>query len=490
MPASAEGPPTVTIRVDAAHPGRTIPQDFFGLSFEADLMHRPWIDPATGNVDELLKNLGTGNIRFSANQVDRTAWMPDPSAPVPTWAKGQQVTPEDLSRVGALSRSTGWSVDLGLNLGHFDPAAAADQAREAQKRIGDSLRSVQIGNEPNFYALAPLLKAGERRPYTPKTYIRDTRKYRDAIRAAAPGIAIEGPDTAGASIGNKIVDPLLSALLMAPWLDPYAAAFGSESKYLNHHYYPFINTKRLGFPDALVNALGGPPTIDKLMSRENARKQTAFLREFTALADRAGLEPRLTETNAVAKEGKEGVTNSFGAALWTVDFLMSAAREGVTGMNLHNQPADCESYSLVCFADDTAQRAGRAQPNPNYYAMLLVSRLSGGRILPATVESGPAHVSAYAVRMPGGGVEVVVNNLDKTFAGDVDVQITGAETGPASVVRLTAASPEATSGTEFAGATVAEDGTFTPGRAENAPGVNGRYEIRVNESSAVLLTVD
>lgn len=158
-------------------------------------------------------------------------------------------------------------------------------------------------------------------------------------------------------------------------------------------------------------------------------------------------------------------------------------------MNLHNQPADCESYSLVCFADDAAQRAGRAQPNPNYYAMLLVSRLAGGRILPVTVESGPAHVSAYAVRMPGGGVEVVVNNLDRAFAGDVDVRITGAASGPASAVRLTAASPEATDGAEFAGAQVAEDGTFAPGRGEDVPGANGRYGIRVDGPSAVLLTV-
>ena len=50
-------PPTVTITVDAAHPGRVIPRDFVGLSFEADQLHRTWTDPDRGNVAALLGNL-------------------------------------------------------------------------------------------------------------------------------------------------------------------------------------------------------------------------------------------------------------------------------------------------------------------------------------------------------------------------------------------------------------------------------------------------
>src|SRR5699024_2919220 len=126
--ATAEAVATATIHVDATSPGRVIPVDFLGLSFEADLLHERWIDPDTGNLATLLTNLGTGNLRFGANQVDNTAWMPDPSAPTPAWSGGRQVTPDDLTRLGALAEATGWSVDLGVNLAHFDPAAAAGQA--------------------------------------------------------------------------------------------------------------------------------------------------------------------------------------------------------------------------------------------------------------------------------------------------------------------------------------------------------------------------
>src|SRR5690606_6608081 len=66
--AAVDGVSTATVHVDATQPGRVIPLDFLGLSFEADLLNQPSTDPEAGNIDELLMNLGTGTMRFSANQ--------------------------------------------------------------------------------------------------------------------------------------------------------------------------------------------------------------------------------------------------------------------------------------------------------------------------------------------------------------------------------------------------------------------------------------
>lgn len=409
--AAVDGVSTATIHVDATQPGRVIPLDFLGLSFEADLLNQPWTDPEAGNIDELLMNLGTGTMRFSANQVDNTAWMPDPSAPAPAWSDGKQVTPADLTRLDALAKTTGWSVDLGVNLGHFDPAAAASQAVVAQDSLGDSLRSIQIGNEPNFYLLAPLLNSGERRPYLPHTYVPDARSYREAIRAVAPTVAIEGPDTAGAAVGHELLDPALSAIT-APWLDTYIAEFGSESRFLNHHYYPFINTERLGLTSGSSDLIGGLPTVDRLMSRETAASQTRFLREFV----------------------------------------------------------------------------GTAQVNPNYYGALMVSTMVGGAVLPVVVDSDGANISAHAVRMPDGAVKVIIDNMDRSFRGEVRVEISGHEDVSASVERLGADSPDATSGVEFADASVAEDGTFTAVADETVASVDGSYPISIAAPSAVLVS--
>lgn len=487
MPAAAQSRNPVTVVVDTSAPGRTIPSDFLGLSFEANLMHEQWLAPDAGNVSKLIANLGHGNLRFSANQVDNTAWTPDPAAPVPAWAKGQRVTPDDLSRVGALARDIGWSIDMGVNLAHFDPAAAADQARVARDRIGSALRSVQIGNEPNFYVLSSVTGGGQRKPYLPTGYADDARKYRDAIAAAAPGVAVEGPDTAAGGTGSPLAEAGMKAALVDPWLDTYIQRFGSESRSLNQHYYPFVNTERLGLSGASSDAVGGQPTVDTLMSQDTSDRQTEFIRSFVAKAQQAGLQPRMTETNSVAKEGLPGVTNSLGGALWTVDYLMTAAREGVNGVNLHLQPNDCTSYPVFCFPDDAARAAGQARPNPNYYAALAVSKLVGGRILPTTVDSGGKRVSALAVRMPDGTVKVMIDNLDRGVDAAVVVEIKGAS-GTAGVQRLTGGAPESITGTTFAGAAVAADGTFTPAASESVPAAAGEYRVDAGAASAVLLT--
>ncbi len=481
-------PPTVTITVDAAHPGRVIPRDFVGLSFEADQLHRTWTDPDRGNVAALLGNLGTGNLRFSANQVDNTAWMPDPGAPTPAWATdGQRIVPDDLSRVGRLAARTGWSVDLGVNLGHFDPAAAANEAAAATRRLGAGLRAIQIGNEPNVHVLqAP---GGTRRPYDPQGYIRDARVYRQAIRAAAGAVRFDGPNTAAGAVGIPAIDNQLWPSMVAPWLTAYVQAFGKQSRTLNQHYYPFVNITRLGVPVAAARAAGALPTVDGLLSPDTRARQTKFLSQFTALAHRAGLRPQLAETNSVAREGREGVTNSFGAALWTVDYLMTAARLGVTGVNLHNQVDDCQSYPVFCFGSPAAKRSDTAQVNPNYYGTLMVHQMVGGAILPVTVDAGGASITAHAVRMGDGSVKVIVDNLDRAFRGRIVVNVAGGSAGDAEVARLTAPSPDALSGTRYAAATVTAAGGFTPRATERANRRSGRYRLPLTTPSALLMTV-
>ena len=239
----------------------------------------------------------------------------------------------------------------------------------------------------------------------------DARSYREAIRAVAPTVAIEGPDTAGAAVGHELLDPALSAIT-APWLDTYIAEFGSESRFLNHHYYPFINTERLGLTSGSSDLIGGLPTVDRLMSRETAASQTRFLREFV----------------------------------------------------------------------------GTAQVNPNYYGALMVSTMVGGAVLPVVVDSDGANISAHAVRMPDGAVKVIIDNMDRSFRGEVRVEISGHEDVSASVERLGADSPDATSGVEFADARVAEDGTFTAVADETVASVDGSYPISIAAPSAVLVS--
>src|ERR1700730_1918717 len=75
------------VTVDVAHPGAALPTDFLGLSFEASVLGSDLFNPARSNLSALLRDLGTGRLRFGGNSVDRVAaWTADPATPLPPWA--------------------------------------------------------------------------------------------------------------------------------------------------------------------------------------------------------------------------------------------------------------------------------------------------------------------------------------------------------------------------------------------------------------------
>src|SRR6266545_1207035 len=162
-PAGAGVPPT-TITVDRAHPFGELPSDFVGLSYEmrelSTLCTTPGdcvgnFDARHGNLVALYHNLGRLNVRIGGNQLDRdTLWVPagqQPPNPLPEWV-ADVVTPADIARLSKVLRATGWKAEVGINLAHFDPALAADQARSMFSLLGSRLSGVECGNEPNHYA--------------------------------------------------------------------------------------------------------------------------------------------------------------------------------------------------------------------------------------------------------------------------------------------------------------------------------------------------
>ncbi|UGQ11165.1 glycosyl hydrolase family 79 C-terminal domain-containing protein [Yinghuangia sp. ASG 101] len=452
--------------------GPSIPEDFLGLSIGVQTLHEPWVSTDHGNLARLLGNLGRSSMRFAANGADETAWQPDPSVPPPPWANGQVITPADLARAGALARSVQWSIDLGVNLAHDDPAAAADLAASGQRHLGPLLRSIQLGNEPNLFETYRGIPG-----YTPDAYVKQATTYVDAINKSAPGVPLSGPDAAGFLWGVPQADPLTKPI--PSWWSAYVNAFGRTTRFLDQHYYPLVNSPNIETP----------ATIDNMLSPAIVANTKDFLELFARQARAAGLPAHLSETNNVANGGKEGVSNTFAAALWTVDYALTAANAGISGMNFHQSPKKCYGYTWLCLPDQNAETAGRLQAQPSYYAGLLVSTLRGGRFLPARVSGTSANVTAYALRMPDGKIRVVINNLDKNLKGSVAVKIKGGDALKATLQRLEGPSLDATSGVRFAGSQVAADGSFIPAKPHRLPVTRDTVHVPLTTPTAILLDI-
>jgi hypothetical protein len=142
-----------------------------------------------------------------------------------------------------------------------------------------------LGNEPNAYALHGLRSE----PWTFVQYDEQVAAYRSAIEAAAPGIALAGPDVSGSSAFEswgvgEVVD-------QTPAL-------------LTGHHYP------LGCEQTPA------PTIARLLSPQIRRLEVSSLERYMSVANASELPFRLDETNTVSCGGLEGISDTFASALW------------------------------------------------------------------------------------------------------------------------------------------------------------------------------
>ena len=330
-------------------PGGPVPETFLGLSFESADLHLLARSAQRGNLAALLRSIApTGVLRIGGTTVDTaTAWTTD-GARRPAWAAAT-VTSQDLAALGRLTAATGWDVLLTLNLGHYDPRAAAAETAAAQAALGPHLLGVEIGNEPERFVEHGVRSTGW-----------DSRRYRhqvDEYRRALPGgVALAGPDAVSlqGSLG---------------WVDREAA--WQHPSLLTAHYYP------LGRCGAYV------PTINALLSPtvRQAETQTLQLADRVQRVTRTPL--RIDESNNVACGGQPGVSDRFAAALWATDYLGRAMASQVTGINLHGLLSNPDGYAPIAFRSAAARAAGQLSVNPEFYALLLTSHLLGDRPVPA-----------------------------------------------------------------------------------------------------------
>ena len=470
--ASHEARGDVVVTVDVTHPGATLPTDFLGLSFEASVLGSDLFDPARSNLSALLGDLGTGRLRFGGNSVDRvTAWTAGPATPLPPWAHSR-VTAADLARLGALAAATGWKVDLGLTLGHPDPATAVDETAAAARLIGTGLGTVQVGNEPD-------LLGNVWTGYSEAGYRAEVATYRASIAAAAPGTAVSGPDTASPAR-----------------LASYAADQGAAVAFLTQHFYP------------LTRCDGRRPTIDQLLSSSTLGTEVRLAGTAVAAGRTLGLPVRLDETNSASCGGQDGVSNTLASAFWVIEYLVTVAQHGISGVGIQGGLAACRGYTPICVPGATGpatgtapgidpvadaslgaapSRDGRLAAQPEFYGLLLVRELEGGQWLPSTTNR-PTPAWLAAVQMPAGAVRVVIVNPSPSAAADFTVRVP-VQHGRASAQWLTGPSLGATSGVSLGSAQVGVDGTWTPlaptALSDSAAGVH----VHVPPATAALLTI-
>ena len=446
------------VTIASSTTGTSLKDSSLGLSFEASDLALPAF--TAGNLASYLKTLGTSVMRIGGNTADETFWTSTGQTP-PSWSTAT-ITPADLTALDKLAKASGWKVILGVNLHHYDPAAAADEAEHAVAALGSSLQAIEIGNEPNGYLSS-------------SDYFPEFQAYVAAIEAAAPGVPIEGSDTSGAPNG-----PFQTA-----FVDNEAALSHPDIAELTSHYYP-------------LSACSGSstPTISELLGPTAHGDETSVADEAVAAAGKLGVPAVLDEGNSVVCEGEDGVSNVFASALWEIDDQLLTAREGVSGDYEHGTVVECDSakplymyYTPLCASTAAAAAAGDLAAQPEYYGLAAVHEIGTGDFLDVT-NPDSTNVHAYAIRHSNGTVTVVLDNFQNPSSdGSTSLQLDlPASFTSGEKVTLTASGLSATSGITLGGQTVQSDGNL-PALTETLVSVDGdTVTVSIPAGTAELLT--
>jgi len=444
----------VRVRVDLSRSVASIPPDFIGLGYEISSVARVGLlSPENKVYVQLVRTLGrNGVIRVGGNTADYASYSARGRLlSSPENQAGSIVNEAVLRDLGSFLGATGWQLIWTLNLGERNQANAIEAAKAVRAAAGNHLLAFEIGNEPDLFP-----NRHRAADYSYAEYLAEFRTYRDALGQAIPGVSFAGPDAAVA------ID----------WVREFASDEGSQIRLLTAHYY------RDG-------AMKPTSTIDELM-HEDPRLATT-LRELRAAADSSGVPYRLCETNSFYGGGKPGVSDTFAAALWVLDFLFTLASAGCAGVNIEtgvNQLGFISSYSPI--GDD---EKGHYWAAPEYYGMLAFTLSAGGQILESVIDADGRNVKAYATKRNNN--EIVLTLINRETASDATVVLdrNSLPVREGSITRLEASSFESKSGITLGGAGITRDGSWKSMQNERLIPINGKIQFRLPAASAALVTM-
>ena len=456
-PAPASVP--VSVSIDLRHPGTQVPRGFLGLSFELSSLSQIARYGSSGDFVAMLRSLGPGVLRFGGASADtRVAWT-DAATPPPTWASAT-LRAGALRDLRKLASSSGWHVLLTIGLAHYDPRAAAREAAAASRALGGWLMGIELGNEPDAYARHGFRST----PWTLSHYNAQVAAYRRAIERVVPGVRLLGPDVSGSRA-------------FAGWGPDVALT--ERPALLTGHHYP------LGCHNVPA------PTIASLLSRTTRQAEDASLHRYLSTSRATGTGFRLDEANTVSCGGKAGVSDTFAAALWAVDYIARAMSAGAAGINLQGNPANCHGYTPVCAPTVRQLAEGDLTAQPEWYALLLCRELVGDRPVRAVASRSPANIDVIALMSDQGKLQVVIVDDDPPGAKHASVELhVGRLAGAATILPLTAPSPAAQAGIRLGGRAVEGDGRWSaPAQLQSRPNRAGVVTLDVSPASAMLVTV-
>jgi hypothetical protein len=431
---------------------------FAGLSYEKMALQWSFFSPGNVVGINLFRGLGPSVLRIGGGSVDRYVWTPNGAG-----RTYLEIAPSDVASLAAFVKAAGWQCLYGINLGGAAtgataPGLAAAEVAYAVEQFGSSLLGIEIGNEPDAYGVPGNHFAGH---WSLADYLNLWHQFRSAILESTPGVPITGP---------------AASYNVSTWTIPYGKAVApvGEITLLTQHYYR-------------ANGHAPTSTTGFLITPD-----TALVTELSVLqagAKSIGVPYRITECNSFYAGGASGVSNSYAASLWVIDYLFNCAQAGAVGTNLHGG-GNSDGYTPIADWNGVV-----TQVRPVYYGMLFFTLAGPGTLYATQLAAGSLNITAYAVEAPSGNLNLVIVNKDQIQNLQLTVKLPQSAKS-ASLLEMTqlsagAASPDltATQGVTIQGSTVNLGSTFSAGAGYSLIANGSQLNCYIPALSAVLIQI-
>ncbi|KAL9115165.1 MAG: hypothetical protein Q9227_000959 [Pyrenula ochraceoflavens] len=392
-------------------------------------------------------------------------------------------------------------VIFGLNLAYDESdwpkqiAATANAARMGMKNV--NLVAYEVGNEPDLYDSTSAFRTG---PWSGQVY---TQQWLDRTQAVYSQVlkpnGIQSDFFEPANTASTIpyptfqIDNLVSAGITRN-------ANGSSKPYIaawnQHDYYYYIDVSTYELTMELFTDLS--TTYNQFESWTEQIKQ----------ASDSGLDYYLREMASVGPIGMAGITDTFAASLWTLNFFLYAAVLNIKGVNMHmTDNSNASAWLPIPMYNQDPHVL------PSYYAFAAMTSLIGKgcstRVANLTLTDTPDgyanRIATYAIYQDDSLTAVTVINTKLTSTSSssssaqslsVSLQLDSSLAGKdLHISRLTADSADATSGTTFSGISYESSNDGKPTKdADHAPETvkidsSGKATFNVRDTEAVIASI-
>ncbi|KAF8838073.1 glycoside hydrolase family 79 protein [Paxillus ammoniavirescens] len=443
-PVPSPAPPTsfnVELQTGGVH-GLSIPQhgSFFGFSIEFSVVTQ--INTAVSSsflqvpflnlMANLRERAGSVHVRLGGNTQDYATLVsstPDGAAlekyydkeSNPTDTPPLIFTSEIIKMMAGISALTNvrWYLGVPFN----DTSNWRLQIAEVGESIlGDYLVGLQAGNEPDLYS---------RHGHRPDSYSPDDYKneFGDLIDAM----------TADSSIPNKdlLIGPNLAGVWepQQMWDTDFATDFNENLAALAVERYPTDNCYAqfgTGTPRT------GQEMLPSYLTHKSGQQIVSEYLSSTVYAQTVGKPFLMFETNTASCGGFPGLSDSFTAALWAVDYGLQMAYVNFTNAMFH---VGGQSVYYNPFTPPVTNQSTFHQwtIGPIYYSALFIAEALGpsnqSQVLDLQMNGGNEYTPGYAIYENGQPTRLALINFvnDASGASDYTVSISIAGATPAQV---------------------------------------------------------